>query len=150
MTIREYARRKAIHKAISFKLYKETIMRHDVTNKLNNKRMNNQVYQLKRDVINIIYDLKRHVNLPRITVRITDKHHNVLGRARLNDNVIWIPENTFNTKYLYQVVLHEILHAVYGIQHNNKCKLMHEVVQNVSNKEALKIFLDYCKKQNLH
>ena len=126
-------------------------MRYDQSNMLHNKRMNNQVYQLKRDVINIIYDLKRYVNLPRITVRITDNQDNLLGRARMNDNVIWIPENTFNSKYLYQVVLHEILHAVYGIEHNEKCELMSAyVTKQLSKQKALDIFLGYCKKYQSH
>ena len=126
-------------------------MRYDQSNMLHNKRMNNQVYQLKRDVINIIYDLKRYVNLPRITVRITDNQDNLLGRARMNDNVIWIPENTFNSKYLYQVVLHEILHAVYGIEHNENCELMSAyVTKQLSKQKSLDIFLGYCKKYQSH
>jgi len=126
-------------------------MRYDQSNMLHNKRMNNQVYQLKRDVINIIYDLKRYVNLPRITVRITDNQDDLLGRARMNDNIIWIPENTFNSKYLYQVVLHEILHAVYGIEHNEKCELMSAyVTKQLSKQKALDIFLGYCKKYQSH
>jgi len=126
-------------------------MRYDQSNMLHNKRMNNQVYQLKRNVINIIYDLKRYVNLPRITVRITDKKDDLLGRARMNDNIIWIPENTFNSKYLYQVVLHEILHAVYGIEHNEKCELMSAyVTKQLSKQKSLDIFLGYCKKYQSH
>lgn len=125
-------------------------MRYDKSNLLTNKRMNNTVYQLKRDVINIIYDLKRLIDLPRITVRITDSSRDCLGLARLNDNIIWIPENTFNTKYLYQVVLHEILHAVYGIEHDESCLLMCPVVKTISNSKALEIFLNYCNKQNTH
>ena len=125
-------------------------MRYDNSNLLHNKRMNNQVYQLKRNVINIIYDLKRYVNLPRITVRVTDNQDNLLGRARMNDNIIWIPENTFNSKYLYQVVLHEILHAVYGIEHDNNCDLMSEYVKNITKEKALNIFLSYCNKYNTH
>jgi len=126
-------------------------MRYDQSNMLHNKRMNNQVYQLKRDVINIIYDLKRYVNLPRITVRITDNQDDLLGRARMNDNIIWIPENTFNSKYLYQVVLHEILHAVYGIEHNESCELMSAyVTKQLSKQKALDIFLGYCKKYQSH
>jgi len=125
-------------------------MRYDNSNLLHNKRMNNQVYQLKRNVINIIYDLKRYVNLPRITVRVTDNQDNLLGRARMNDNIIWIPENTFNSKYLYQVVLHEILHAVYGIEHNEKCELMCKYVKNITKEKALNIFLSYCNKYNTH
>ena len=125
-------------------------MRYDNSNLLHNKRMNNQVYQLKRNVINIIYDLKRYVNLPRITVRVTDNQDNLLGRARMNDNIIWIPENTFNSKYLYQVVLHEILHAVYGIKHDNNCDLMCEYVKNITKEKALNIFLSYCNKYNTH
>ena len=125
-------------------------MRYDNSNLLHNKRINNNVYQLKRDVISIIYDLKRYVSLPRITVRITDKHSNILGLARLKDNIIWIPDNTFNSKYLYQVVLHEILHAVYGIEHDNNCDLMSEYVKNITKEKALNIFLSYCNKYNTH
>lgn len=50
-----------------------------------NKNMNNEVYKLRRKVINIIYDLKKDLDLPRIIVRITDNNGNILGVGTMNE-----------------------------------------------------------------
>ena len=117
-----------------------------------NKRMNQGTYDERRAVINIIYEIKEplklicNYELPRITVRITEPAGRCAGRARMNDNVIWIPEDTIRRKYLFQVVLHELLHAVLGVEHNEDCKLMSANVQpDLSDTEALKLFLNYFK-----
>jgi len=53
------------------------------TQYINNFKMNDDTYKLRREVINILYEAKkRKCRLPRINVRIgsaTDKHENVLG-----------------------------------------------------------------------
>ena len=97
-----------------------------VTKKLKNKKMDSEVYKLRRKVINVIYEIKEQFNIPRITVRIADRHDVILGVARLKDNIIWITEESItDPRYdLRTLVMHELLHAIYGIGHDKKCPLM--------------------------
>lgn len=119
-------------------------MRFDQIKECTNKPMNNDTYALRRQVMDIIYTVKKKVSLPRITVRIAERDHNTLGLARMNDNIIWICENSFrNEALLYSTVLHEILHAVKGTEHNSKCDLMCENARNISKDKALRLFLGY-------
>ena len=109
----------------------------DSCQKLNNKKMNNEVYSLRRKVINIIYDIKKEVDLPRIEVRITDSHTHILGVGRMNCNIIWITEECINCnpKTLFHVVAHEIGHAVFGLSHDDNCKLMKPIVISAATKK---------------
>lgn len=118
---------------------------------LTNKKMNNKVYTERRKVMDCIYKAKNllrsnGIEMPRITIRITEKHDHILGMAGMNRNVIWIPDSTLNNaSKLYTTVLHELCHAIYGIDHNENCKLMHPVIQKLTVKQAEKIFLNYAK-----
>ena len=62
------------------------------TKHFKNYKMTNEVYKLRRKVINVLYELKNMgYNLPRIDVRIgQSKHYNTLALARLNDNTMGI------------------------------------------------------------
>lgn len=115
-----------------------------------NKKMNQKIYSLKRKVLNIIYEAKELLkgDMPRITIRITSCHkNNVLGTARMNDNIIWIPEETCSDQRLRHVVYHELCHAIWGVQHNNDCPLMNPIVSKpCTKKECQKIFLKYYNK----
>ena len=57
-----------------------------------NFKMTDEVYKLRKKVMNVLYDLKNNgFNIPRIDVRIGQhKDCQVLGVARLNNNIIWI------------------------------------------------------------
>lgn len=122
-----------------------------------NLEMNDLTYEARREVINIIYRLNnvlgRQNRLPRIRVRITDDKINAAGYAMLKQREIWIPLSYAYSKYpthkyLYQVVLHEIVHAVTGFEHDNNCPLMHEHVQpGLSEEEATRIFINYITKK---
>jgi len=96
--------------------------------------MNNSTYNQRRQVIEIIYDLKKSINLPRIDVRITNQHERILGVARMEDNIIWITENALNESknYLRHVVAHEIGHAVFGLKHDESCPLMKHTLSTES------------------
>lgn len=119
--------------------------------RLVNKEMNNKVYQEKTKVINCIYELKKVVpSLPRIEVKIThngegeDKY--LLGLGRLNKNQIWIAERCLNSPSLYQVVAHEVIHAVTGFGHDENCPLMKSTVTKILSKEEVnQIFKTYFK-----
>lgn len=98
------------------------------TKQINNFKMNDDTYKLRREVINILYEAKkRKCRLPRINVRIgsaTEKHENVLGvGGSLN---IWITKKAIDRgyNYLLHVTLHELCHAVFNLDHNENCKLM--------------------------
>lgn len=97
-----------------------------VTKLVKNKEMNQYVYQLRRKVIDIIYDIKKEIELPRIEVRVVEKHEHILGVGRVGENMIWITEDciTHGKELLFHVVAHEIGHAVFKLSHNKKCPLM--------------------------
>ncbi len=96
-----------------------------------NLRMNNETYALRRKVMNMIYDARAIVTLPRITVRITENHNRQLGCAWINHNVLWISERAitgYNDTILRSIVYHEILHAVFGTEHDESCILMSSAI----------------------
>lgn len=121
-----------------------------------NKKMNNETYKERRKVMDCIYRAKKllrenNIEMPRITIRITEVDRTKsdhIGRALMYGNYIWIPADTLTKyeKYLYQTVLHELCHAIWGVPHNQKCKLMHTNCQCISDSQAEKIFLKYAKK----
>jgi len=126
-------------------------MRKKTTKDFTNHKMTNDVYKLRRQVIDMIYEIKNvYSDIPRIDVRIgKSKTCGVLGVARLNDNIIWIDDQAYkNDDYLRNVVYHEILHAIYGIDHDEKCPLMCSTLKEVISKnECLKTFGDYYRKR---
>ena len=93
-----------------------------------NKKMNDETYALRRKVIEVIYEAKKRVSLPRIDVRITDVDHKALGWAYIGQDIVYMPEQMFTNPrfktYFKEVVLHEIVHAVTGFEHDDKCPLM--------------------------
>lgn len=118
-----------------------------------NKKMNEGVYKQRREVIDLIYKAKKllrsvGIEMPRIDVRITTKQPEVtaIGVAQMNGNYIWIPETSLGKTYLYQVVLHELCHAIWGIEHDKSCKLMHTNLQtDLTTEMAEELFINYAK-----
>ena len=90
--------------------------------------MNDITYKKRRRVIDLIYEVKKEIkDLPRIEVRIGEaRKKNVLGVAMLKDCKIWITDDAINMgdDALRNVVFHEIVHAVTGFGHDDKCPLM--------------------------
>lgn len=121
------------------------------TKEFKNYQMNSDVYKLRKQVINLIYEVKQSYDIPRIDVRIGEsKSCSTLGIARLNDNIIWISEYTINKgiDFLRNVVYHELLHTIYGIGHNEKCPLMQSRLDTIlTKKQCLDIFGQYVNKQ---
>jgi len=122
------------------------------TKKIKNFKMNDDVYKLRRQVINLIYEVKNGGGkLPRISVRVgeqTAKHKNVLGCAKISNNQMWITKDAIDlgSDILRNIVFHEIAHAVYGTQHDESCPLMCSALNEdaVLNKEdCLKHLLKY-------
>ena len=103
-------------------------MKKKTTKNFTNYKMNSEVYKQRQQVMSVIYAVKNNgMNIPRIDVRIgEDKDCHVLGKGRLNDNIIWITPKALNRgeDYLYHTVLHELVHAVFGKGHHRTCCLM--------------------------
>ena len=98
------------------------------TKQIKNFIMNNETYKLRHKVVTLLYEIKREVeNFPRIEVRIGEaRNHNVLGVAQLKDKKIWITKRAVDMSEdaLRNVVYHEVVHAVTGFEHDDKCPLM--------------------------
>ena len=124
-------------------------MRFDETPYAKNLKMNDDVYKLRRRVIELIYEVREIKKLPRITVRITDDYKNVLGIGRLYKNIIWIPKKGVNQSKseLRYTVYHEILHTVFGVGHHEGDKLMGSIHnKGLSKKEIQERFLYWANK----
>ena len=125
------------------------------TKNFTNFKMNNEVYEKRKKVIDFIYELKNEgFKLPRIDVRIgTDKQCDILGKARLKDNIIWITDKAIkdtNKNWLRTTVYHELLHAIYGCNHVKGCPIMSAIQTDeiVSKVKAIDIFKKYYNKYN--
>ena len=116
--------------------------------KIKNFKMNKETYPLRRKVIDLIYEIKNSgVSLPRIDVRIGEaRKPNLLGVAMLKDCKIWITDDAINMgdDALRNVVFHEIVHAVTGFGHDEKCPLMMSTLGKLLNqKDCLRILKQY-------
>lgn len=91
-----------------------------------NKRMTPEVFEFRTRIMRIIYQCRKLVDLPRITVRIAESKDQILGVGWLGENVIWISEDLMGmpTDVLRHVVVHEIGHAVFGLEHDSNCVVM--------------------------
>ena len=117
---------------------------------IKNHKMNDLVYKKRRQVMNLIYEVKKEIkDLPRIEVRIGEaRKKNVLGVAMLKDYKIWITDDAINMgeDVLRNVVFHEIVHAVTGFEHDEKCPLMQSKQKTILNKnDCMKKLKEYIK-----
>jgi len=114
---------------------------------LQNKAMNDNTYHLRRQVMSFIYEAKKLIDLPRIEVRVTNNHENILGVAYMGKNVIFISERAVLSR---AVVFHEILHAVFSIDHVNDCPLMGmsiDLDNPLNDNECNRLFLMYANQK---
>ena len=78
-------------------------------------------------------------------------HSHVIGFAYLNENIVYIPTNLIENgrlkKFFREVVAHEIIHAVTGFGHDEKCPLMSSAIASkpLSDKDLWKHFTKYFK-----
>ena len=109
--------------------------------------MDQDVYQLRKKVMNVIYEVKRNgYKIPRVEVRIVeDGQEDVMGYAYLNENIVHIKREYTNCENrLVHLVLHEIVHACTGFGHDENCYLMRPVIpMNVNLKNSWKAFSKY-------
>jgi hypothetical protein len=118
---------------------------------IKNHKMNDLVYKKRRQVINLIYEVKKEfLSFPRIEVRIGEaRDHNVLGVAKLSKKQIWITDRALNMSQdaLRNIVYHEIVHAVTGFGHDDKCPLMKPSLDGylLNKKQCMKYLKKYIK-----
>ena len=118
---------------------------------IKNFKMNDEVYKLRRQVINLIYEVKKEfLSFPRIEVRIGEaRNHNVLGVAKLSKKQIWITKRAVDMSQdaLRNIVYHEIVHAVTGFGHDDKCPLMKPSLDGylLNKKQCMKYLKKYIK-----
>jgi len=94
-----------------------------------------------------VYEAGEMCDLPRITVRVTEDSGNTMGVARMEGDIIWIPERTVIDKNapLRDTVYHEILHAVFGVPHIEGDPLMGAMYERpLSKSEAQRLFKKHC------
>ena len=120
------------------------------TKQIKNIKMNDAVYKLRRQVIELIYEAKKEIkDLPRIEVRIGEpRNHKVLGVAELKNKKIWITKDAIDLGQdsLRNIVFHEIVHAVTGFGHDEKCPLMQSKLKTFLNKnDCMKYLKCYIK-----
>jgi hypothetical protein len=115
---------------------------------LKNKDMNPATYALRRKVMAMIYEAKALApSLPRVDIRITEDDATTLGLARMGNKEIWITSRAVDSdKFdLRTIVFHELVHAVYGIDHDETCKLMRSTHKPLAKAEAERLFKKYAK-----
>jgi len=113
--------------------------------------MSPETYKLRRAVMKLIYDAKalHGGSMARVELRITDlseegeKRH-ILGSALMGKRIVYIPASTVVDAKLRQVVYHELLHALYGVEHDESCPLMTSCfAYDMSREEADGLFRKY-------
>lgn len=89
-------------------------------------KMNEDVYSMRRKVIDVIYEVKsKGFSIPRVEVRIVSKGTQACAYAYLGCNIVHFSEKYINDSLFTQAVLHEVVHAVFGVGEVEGCKLMH-------------------------
>ena len=110
-------------------------------------KMDDNTYALRRKVMDVLYEIKRRgYSIPRIEVRIVDSNTNACAYAYLGQNIAHFNKKYIGFKNFTQIVLHEVVHATFGIGEVIGCKLMHCSEfwnNNVSESEAWELFEKY-------
>jgi len=110
-------------------------------------KMDDNVYALRRKVMDVLYTIKRRgYSIPRIEVRILDGSTDACAYAYLGRNIVHFNRTYMKRKNFTQIVLHEVVHASFGVGEVVGCKLMHCSKfwdNNVSESEGWKLFDKY-------
>ncbi len=61
--------------------------------------------------------------------------------------IVWVPATTltFPKSEIHEIVFHELLHAIYGIKHDESNKLMSATMKYISDEETDTLFTNYIK-----
>jgi len=129
-------------------------MRNRLNLNFTNHKIGEEVYLQKRTVLRFVYELKNEgFILPRVEVKIgKPKNCNTLGLAILKENKIYISDSAFikGENFLRHTVYHELLHAIYGCEHDKKCHLMNAYQPSLvyGKNKLVSIFKKYYNKYN--
>ena len=122
---------------------------------VDNYKMSREVRIKRRKVINLLYEAKRSgVKFDHIDVRIGKpanprEDSELLGVATMKGKEMWIVESALElgNDWLRLVVFHELGHALFGLEHDEKCPLMkatHNTTQPaISKEDCVKHLLKY-------
>ena len=120
-----------------------------------NHKMNNEVYKNKQKVLDFVYELKNQgLKLPYVRVKIGDaKKCTILAKAKMKKCEIWVTQKAIDNgkSELRNTIYHELLHAIYGCEHDEKCPIMCAIQvegETVSKVKAIEIFKKYYNKYN--
>lgn len=107
-------------------------------------KMDNEIYALRRKVMDVLYEIKgRGYNIPRIEVRVVSEDTEACAYAYLGRNIVHFNKLYMNSNKFTQIVLHEVVHASFGIGEVVGCKLMHCSEfwnNNICKEDAWKVF----------
>jgi hypothetical protein len=119
-----------------------------------NMESSDERYTLRSRAMSVLYDCKkRGFVLPRVEIRILETA-DVCAYAYTGKNIVHINKKYMTEKYnplFEQIVLHELVHAIFGIGEVDGCKLMHCSkfwVNKPTNELAWKLFTEYYNKWN--
>ena len=93
-------------------------------------KMDDNIYSLRRQVLSVIYEAKQKgYVLPRVEVRIISPDSEVCAYAYMGKNIVHVNLSYFSKRYnkglFTQIILHELVHAIFNIGEVPNCKLMH-------------------------
>jgi predicted SprT family Zn-dependent metalloprotease len=112
-------------------------------------KMDDNIYQLRRKVMDVLYEIKnRGYNIPRVEVRVVSEDTEACAYAYLGKNIIHFNKKYMGVSNFTQVVLHEVVHASFGVGEVVGCRLMHCTEfwkNNVGFTEAWSLFDKYYK-----
>ncbi len=88
--------------------------------------MNGNTYAMRKEVMSVIYQvLRKGYNIPRVEVRVVSTNTDAAAYAYLGMNIVHMNERYTGHKLFVQIVLHELVHAVFGVGEVVGCPLMH-------------------------
>lgn len=104
--------------------------------------MSDALFRQRRRVINMLYSARAVIGreLPRIKVRIVEFNKgSTLGLCMIDQDYITVSSEcvTWDDTLLRHVVWHELCHAYFNAQHNEKCPLMRPTVTTGEPEEVL-------------
>jgi len=128
-------------------IFRRAMERKDASKDYEIPDMTDELYELRREVIDIIYDAKDLCDLPWIKVKIVEYQNSTLGTAWMEGNKMYIATRAVEKDSidLRGLVYHEILHTVFGVDHVGGCPLMDPThpEREYSKEELDELFVKY-------
>ena len=116
---------------------------------LTNRDNNSLTHSLELRVERIIRDAERlyGYSFPPVTVIITHDSPEAYGVALMEGGIIWISERATNSR---AVIYHELLHALFGLDHVKGCPLLDSHIDSDLDRDICDaLFLQYTENWGL-